>query len=93
MKFRDEIEISDNELYNRNSVMQNLFNNSAEYNNMQQIFGIISKKSGITRDIKEKIVTQTAMCKRNQYISNPLISNVFRYEISEPDRSEEKYID
>ena len=34
MKFRDEIEISDNELYNRNSVMQNLFNNSAEYNNM-----------------------------------------------------------
>ena len=34
MKFRDEIDISDNELYNRNSVMQNLFNNSAEYNNM-----------------------------------------------------------
>ena len=33
MKFRDEIDISDNELYNRNSVMQNLFNNSAEYNN------------------------------------------------------------
>ena len=28
MKFRDEIDISDNELYNRNSVMQNLFNNS-----------------------------------------------------------------
>ena len=34
MKFRDEIDISYNELYNRNSVMQNLFNNSAEYNNM-----------------------------------------------------------
>ena len=31
MKFRDEIDISYNEFYNQNSVMQNLFNNSYRF--------------------------------------------------------------
>ena len=48
------------------------------------------KESGMTKDMKKKFVTQSTMCKRNQYISNPLILNVFRYQISEPDRSERK---